>query len=81
MLYLWILKATFWSTQSERILRAPPPKFDAFDPEGKFLGTLSTTGLKAFPRGALVGRDCVWIIERDEEDQVQVVKYRIAPGK
>jgi hypothetical protein len=58
-----------------------PPKFDAFDPEGKFLGTLSTTGLKAFPRGALVGRDCVWIIERDEEDQVQVVKYRIAPGK
>jgi len=58
-----------------------PPKFDAFDPEGKFIGTVNITGLKAFPRGALLGKDCVWIIERDEEDQVQVVKYRIAPGK
>lgn len=57
------------------------PKFDAFSPEGKFVGTVNITGLKAFPRGALVGRDCVWIIERDEEDQVQVVKYRFAPGK
>jgi len=58
-----------------------PPKFDAFSPEGKFIGTVNITGLKAFPRGALVGKDCVWIIERDEEDQVQVVKYRFAPGK
>ncbi len=59
----------------------PMPMFDAFDSEGKFLGTVNITGLKAFPRGALVGRNCVWIIERDEEDQVQVVKYRFAPGK
>ena len=57
------------------------PKFDAFSPEGKFIGTVNITGLKAFPRGALVGRNCVWILERDEEDQVQVVKYRFAPGK
>jgi len=57
------------------------PNFDAFSPEGKFIGTVNTTGLKAFPRGALVGRDCVWIIERDEEEQVKVVKYRITPGK
>jgi hypothetical protein len=58
-----------------------PTKFDAFDPGGKFIGTVNITGLKAFPHGALVRKDSVWIIESDEEEQVQVVKYRIAPGK
>jgi hypothetical protein len=57
------------------------PKCDAFAPEGKFIGTVNITGLKAFPRGALMGKGFVWVIERDEEDQVQVVKYRITPGK
>jgi hypothetical protein len=57
------------------------PMFDAFDPDGKFIGTVEITGLKAFPRGALMGKGFVWIIERDEEEQVQVVKYRITPGK
>lgn len=58
-----------------------PPKFDAFDLEGKFIGTVNITGLKAFPREALMGKGFVWVIERDEEGQTQVVKYRIAPGK
>jgi len=57
------------------------PKFDAFDAKGKFIGTVNITGLKAFPRGAFVGKEGVWIIERNEEDQAQVIKYRIAPGK
>jgi hypothetical protein len=57
------------------------PMFDAFDPEGKFIETVNITGLKAFPREALVGKGCIWIIEMDEEDQTRVVKYRINPGK
>lgn len=57
------------------------PKFDVFDPEGKFIGTVNITGLKAFPREALIVKGFVWVIERDEDSQVQVVKYRIAPGK
>ena len=57
------------------------PKFDAFDPEGKYIGTVKITGLKGFPRAALVEKDGVWIIEWDEDEQVQVIKYRIAPGK
>ncbi len=56
------------------------PKFDAFDQEGKFIGTANITGLKAFPRGALVGKDGIWIVERDEEGQSKVVKYRIDSG-
>lgn len=57
------------------------PKFDAFDPEGEFIGTVKITGVKAFPHEALVGKGCIWIIESDEESQTQVVKYNIAPGK
>jgi hypothetical protein len=57
------------------------PKFDVFAPEGKFIGIVNITGLKAFPREALMGKAFVWVIEMDEEDQVQVVKYRITPGK
>jgi hypothetical protein len=58
-----------------------PPMFDAFDPDGKFIGTVKITGLKTFPREMLVGKDGFWIIERDEEERVQVARYRITSGK
>ncbi len=54
-----------------------PPRFDAFDPEGAFIGTVEITGLKAFPRSALMKEDGVWIVESDEEGQSRVVKYRM----
>lgn len=54
-----------------------PPGFDAFDPEGAFIGTVEITGLKAFPRSALMKEDIVWIVESDEEGQSRVVKYRM----
>jgi hypothetical protein len=52
------------------------PKFDAFDPEGAFIGTVEIKGLKVFPRSALMRKDGIWIAESDEEGQSQVVKYR-----
>jgi hypothetical protein len=56
------------------------PMFDAFDPEGNFIGTVKITGIKAFPREVLVGKDCIWIIERNEEGVAQAIKYRISPA-
>lgn len=55
------------------------PVCDAFEPEGNFIGTVKTTGIKAFPRKILAGKDFIWIIERNEEGVAQVIKYRISP--
>lgn len=55
------------------------PKFDAFDQKGRHIGTVNITGLRGFPRAALVEKDGIWIIEWDKQEQVQVIKYRISP--
>jgi len=52
-------------------------QFDAFDPEGNFIGEVTLKGLKIFPRQALVRDGYLWIRQWDEEEQVSVVKYRI----
>lgn len=58
-----------------------PVRYDAFEPDGTYLGTLDT------PRGFLVGPaepifdgDHVWSVTRDEPGVQRVVRYRIAVG-
>ena len=52
-------------------------QFDAFDPEGNFIGAVTMTGLKYFPARALVQNGYFWITQWDDEGQVSVVKYRM----
>ena len=53
------------------------PQFDAFDPKGNFIGTVTIKGIKMFPRNAKVHKGCFWIREWDEDEQARVVKYRL----
>ena len=67
--------------RSEPVTWESPVRYDAFEPDGTYLGTLDT------PRGFLVGPaepifdgDHVWSVTRDELGVQRVVRYRIAVG-
>jgi hypothetical protein len=57
------------------------PLFDAFDPEGNFIETVTLKGMKMFPREALVWNGYFWITQWDEEGQASVFKYRLVSAK
>jgi hypothetical protein len=58
-----------------------PPQFDAFTSEGQFIGTVRIQqGIQHFPRKALVDRNSIWIIKRDQDGMTNVIKYKIVPG-
>jgi len=54
--------------------------FDAFDPQGKFIGSVQIEGDATFPYFSRVNfrENCFWFIEQDEEDLYRIVKYRIS---
>jgi len=54
--------------------------FDAFDPQGKFIGNVQIEGNVIFPHFGWVNfrENCFWFIEQDEEDLYRIVKYRIS---
>ncbi len=67
--------------RSEPVTWESPVRYDAFEPDGTYLGTLGT------PQGFLVGPaepifdgDHVWSVTRDELGVQRVVRYRIAVG-
>jgi len=67
--------------RSEPVTWESPVRYDAFEPDGTYLGTLGK------PKGFLVGPaepifdgDHVWSVTRDESGGQRVVRYRIAVG-
>lgn len=67
--------------RSKPVTWESPVRYDTFEPDGTYLGTLGT------PRGFLVGPaepifdgDHVWSVTRDELGVQRVVRYRIAVG-
>lgn len=52
--------------------------FDAFDPEGRFIGKVRAATTSSFPSRSKVEKGFIWSIETDEEGYSKVVKYRIS---
>lgn len=58
-----------------------PPQFDAFTPQGQFIGTVEIKEMEHFPRRVYVGRNSIWIINRDQDGMTKVAKYKIISGE
>ncbi|MBD3412830.1 MAG: hypothetical protein GF421_00160 [Candidatus Aminicenantes bacterium] len=58
-----------------------PLQFDAFTPQGQFIGTMEMKGIEHFPRTFLMDKGFAWIIEWDPEGMPRVVKYKMAAGE
>ena len=52
--------------------------FDAFDPNGTFIGEVQIQGDAPFPRRAIIQDGAFWTTRADEEGLIKVVKYRIS---
>lgn len=52
--------------------------FDAFDPEGNYLGSVQIIGEVSFPLRAIIKDGSFWLQKTDEEGLIKVVKYRIS---
>jgi hypothetical protein len=62
---------------SQKISDTSEIVFDAFDPNGTFIGKVRLTSKTTFPYRAEVHNGFVWVIEHDEEGLAKIVKYRI----
>ena len=52
--------------------------FDAFSPEGNFIGNVQIRGNSSFPAGVIIQNGSFWLQKADEEGLIEVVKYRIS---
>ena len=52
--------------------------FDAFDPEGNFIGNVQIIGEASFPLRAVIKDGSFWLQKTDEEDLIKIIKYRIS---
>jgi hypothetical protein len=52
--------------------------FDAFSPEGKYLGSVKIEGSDPFPQTASIRDGAFWAAKHDDEGLVRIVKYKIA---
>lgn len=52
--------------------------FDAFNPEGNFLGSVRINGDEAFPFRAKINNRSFWWIKADEDGIYKIIKYRIS---
>lgn len=52
--------------------------FDAFSPEGNFVGSVQIMGDASFPGGVIIKNGSFWLQKADEEGLIKVVKYRIS---
>ncbi len=65
--------------RSEPVTWESPVRYDAFDPDGTYLGTLRTPqGFLVSPAEPIFDGDHVWSVTRDELGVERVVRYRIA---
>ncbi|MBN2246664.1 MAG: hypothetical protein JW755_12545 [Candidatus Aminicenantes bacterium] len=62
---------------SQKISDTPEIIFDAFDPDGTFIGRVKLDSKTAFPYSAEVHSGFVWVIESNEKGLSKIVKYRI----
>ena len=55
-----------------------PVRYDAFEPDGTYLGSFAAPdGFLASPAVPIFDRDHVWAVGRDELEVQRVVRYRI----
>jgi len=67
--------------RSEPVRWVSPVRFDAFEPDGTYLGALVTPdGFLVSPAEPIFDGDRVWAVTRDELDVQRVVRYRIVVG-
>jgi hypothetical protein len=52
--------------------------FDAFTPEGKFIGTVKVEGPEGMPRDTVVRNGSFWATQTDAEGNVRVIKRKIS---
>jgi len=52
--------------------------FDAFSPDGKFIGTVTVEGAAPMPRTAAFRKGTFWATQADSEGIAKVVKYKIS---
>lgn len=62
---------------SQKISDTPEIVFDAFDPDGTFIGRVKLSSKSSFPHNAEVHNGFIWVIEHDEVGLTKIVKYRI----
>jgi len=52
--------------------------FDAFDPEGNFIGNVQIIGEASFPVRAVIKDGSFWLQKTDDEGLIKIIKYRIS---
>lgn len=52
--------------------------FDAFSPDGNFIGNVQIMGDASFPVGVIIQNSSFWLRKTDEEGLIKVVKYRVS---
>lgn len=62
---------------SQKISDTAEIVFDAFDPDGTFIGRVKLSSKSSFPHNAEVHNGFIWVIEHDEVGLTKIVKYRI----
>ena len=67
--------------RSQPVSWQSPVRYDAFEPDGTYLGALATPdGFLASPAVPVFDGDHVWAVTRDELEVQRVVRYRIVVG-
>ena len=67
--------------RSQPVAWASPVRYDAFEPDGTYLGALAAPdGFLVSPAEPIFDADHVWAVTRDELDVQRVVRYRIVVG-
>ena len=65
---------------SDPVIWESPARYDAFEPDGTYLGTLAAPdGFRVWPEPIFDG-DHVWAVTRDELSVERVVRYRLVVG-
>lgn len=62
---------------SQKISDTSKVVFDAFDPDGTFIGRVKLSSKSSFPYSAEIHKGFIWVIEHDEVGLTKIVKYRI----
>ena len=66
--------------RSEPVTWESPVRYDAFEPDGTYLGTLAVPDDFVTSPEPIFDSDHVWAVTRDELDVERVVRYRIVVG-
>ena len=66
--------------RSEPVTWESPVRYDAFEPDGTYVGTLAVPDDFVTRPEPIFDGDHVWAVTRDELDVERVVRYRIVVG-